>query len=292
MNWFRKHLAGWLALVAIATGQLAVPAAVYAQANPTIRLLLGTKRVCNYPTASLVLRLDASDLTTLYTDIAGTTPVTADGDPVGRWTDKAGGSLYVAASANGATRPTWRYNGGHPYIEFDGGDFLQRAVTIGLYAAGSATIMVAVQDNQQQQGTLFSESLSTSANDIYDLIRNNGTVFNDATGFIRDHGNNTVFTTTVVRTNAFPGLTSDTVYTVTDDGSNIVGYSDKGAVGSSVGYTRGASTFDRFAIGSRYAGAAFTKSKIYGMGFWTKVLSGSERFSGVTCLGLLQGRNP
>ena len=54
---------------------------------------------------------DPSDLTTLFQDSAGTTPVTAAGQPVGRMLDKSGRGNH-ATQATSAQRPTY---GIHPY---------------------------------------------------------------------------------------------------------------------------------------------------------------------------------
>ena len=48
--------------------------------------------------AGLQLWLDASDSTTLFTDSAGTTLATADGDPIGCWKDKSGNGNNVIQS--------------------------------------------------------------------------------------------------------------------------------------------------------------------------------------------------
>lgn len=49
---------------------------------------------------------DASDLTTLFQDSAGTTPVTANADPVGRMSDKSGNNRHMIQPTSGA-RPTY-----------------------------------------------------------------------------------------------------------------------------------------------------------------------------------------
>lgn len=66
---------------------------------------------------------DPSDLTTLFQDAAGTTPVTSDGDPVGAMLDKSGNNLH--AKQSGATlRPIYRTDGTKHWIEFDGSKVL------------------------------------------------------------------------------------------------------------------------------------------------------------------------
>lgn len=245
---------------------------------------------CSFPTTNLLARFKASDLANLYTDIAGTTNVASDGDLVGKWVDANGSGFYVAAAADDTTRGTYRANAGFPYVEFDGvNDLLKRASALGLYTAGSSTVMVALRDNATQQGTLVQESLSTSTNDRYELIRNNGTVFNDATAFIRDHSNTVKFSTTVILSGAFPGASTDAVYTITDSGTSLTGYLDGGS-GSSQTYSRGASSFDQFSLGGRYDATAFAKVKVYEIAFWSGVISSPDKASAITCMGLSQNR--
>jgi len=66
--------------------------------------------------------LDPSDLTTLFQDSAGTTPVTAAGQPVGRVLDKSGNGNH-ATQATAASRPTYQVDAsGRGYLSFDGVD--------------------------------------------------------------------------------------------------------------------------------------------------------------------------
>ncbi|MBI1179114.1 MAG: hypothetical protein GC201_01050 [Alphaproteobacteria bacterium] len=62
---------------------------------------------------------DPSDLTTLFQDSAGTVPVAADGDPVGKMLDKSGNGRHLTAAAD-AARPTFHTSGGLSWIEGDG----------------------------------------------------------------------------------------------------------------------------------------------------------------------------
>jgi hypothetical protein len=64
---------------------------------------------------------DPSDLTTLYQDSAGTTPVTADGDPVGLMMDKSGNGNH-ASQSNSLSRPIYRTDGVMHWLEADGVD--------------------------------------------------------------------------------------------------------------------------------------------------------------------------
>lgn len=64
---------------------------------------------------------DPSDLSTLFQDSAGTTPVTADGDPVGLIRDKSGNG-YHASQALAGFRPLYKTSGGLHWLEFAGTD--------------------------------------------------------------------------------------------------------------------------------------------------------------------------
>lgn len=64
---------------------------------------------------------DPSDLSTLYQDAAGTTPVTGVGQPVGRMNDKSGNGNYLVQLTD-ANRPILRQDaGGKYYLEGLGG---------------------------------------------------------------------------------------------------------------------------------------------------------------------------
>lgn len=73
---------------------------------------------------------DPSDLTTLYQDSAGTTPVTADGDPVGRMEDKSGNGNHATQSTS-AARPVYKTDGTLHWLEFDGvDDFMDFSMSV------------------------------------------------------------------------------------------------------------------------------------------------------------------
>jgi hypothetical protein len=63
--------------------------------------------------------LDPSDIDTLFQDAAGTTPVTATGQPVGLILDKSGNGNHWSTDSD-TRRPTWQQDGSTYYLEFDG----------------------------------------------------------------------------------------------------------------------------------------------------------------------------
>lgn len=64
---------------------------------------------------------DPSDLATLFQDAAGTIPVVADGDPVGRINDKSGNG-FLLTQGTAAHRPAYRTAAGRHWLQGDGVD--------------------------------------------------------------------------------------------------------------------------------------------------------------------------
>jgi hypothetical protein len=64
---------------------------------------------------------DPSDFSTMFQDSAGTTPVTAVGQPVGKILDKSGNNKHATQSVSGS-RPILQYDGADYYLSFDGVD--------------------------------------------------------------------------------------------------------------------------------------------------------------------------
>ena len=62
---------------------------------------------------------DPSDLSTLFQDAAGTVPVTADGDPVGRMLDKSGNGNHAIQAVSG-NRPVYRTEGTLHWLQGNG----------------------------------------------------------------------------------------------------------------------------------------------------------------------------
>lgn len=72
---------------------------------------------------------DPSDLGSMFTDTAGTTPVTADGDLVARINDKSGNGYHLL-QATSTKRPLYKTSGGLQWLESDGiDDFMQVAIS-------------------------------------------------------------------------------------------------------------------------------------------------------------------
>jgi hypothetical protein len=106
---------------------------------------------------------DPSDLTTLFQDTAGLTPVTAAGQSVGRMLDKSGRGNH-ATQSNATARPILRQDGsGFYYLEFDRVD--DRLVTASFNMASTAvTAAAAIIRSASGSANLFSFT-ATSENE-------------------------------------------------------------------------------------------------------------------------------
>jgi hypothetical protein len=75
-----------------------------------------------FPAGTIGYWYDPSDITTLFQDNLGATPVTAAGQTVGRILDKSGNG-YHATQATLAQRPLYQIDAtGRPYLSYDGVD--------------------------------------------------------------------------------------------------------------------------------------------------------------------------
>lgn len=86
--------------------------------------------------SALELWADTADLSRLYQDSAGTTPVTAAGQPVGRIVDRSGKGRHLIQATSG-NRPTLVAHGSLFGASFDGSNdwlYASSAVTLGTYS--------------------------------------------------------------------------------------------------------------------------------------------------------------
>jgi hypothetical protein len=90
--------------------------------------------------ASLTAWFDPSDLSTMFQDAAGTTPVTAAGQPVGLILDKSGNGHHASQSTSTA-RPLFQIDGsGKHYLAFDGVDDYLSTSAIDLTGTDKVTV--------------------------------------------------------------------------------------------------------------------------------------------------------
>jgi len=87
---------------------------------------------------------DPSDLTTLFQDSAGTTPVTTAGQPVGKMLDKSGNGNHVAQAIS-AKRPTYTEGSGLAWLAFDGVDDAMEIQNAAFSFTGDQSVWVAAK---------------------------------------------------------------------------------------------------------------------------------------------------
>lgn len=112
---------------------------------------------------------DPSDLSTLFQDVAGTVPVTAAGQPVGRMLDKSPNANHWVAAADNTTRPTYQVDSdGKGYLQFDGSNDVLLAATpfhtatnvamtssVGLFGAAQPATKSLIAANSTTSATPF-----------------------------------------------------------------------------------------------------------------------------------------
>lgn len=131
---------------------------------------------------------DPSDLSTMFTTAAGSTPASVDG-PVGRIEDKSGNANH-ATQATAAARPTLRQTaGGLYYLEFDGVDdsLESSAIAFGgphLTVAAVAPIALgSAQNILDSDGAIrIAQFLRTNASAIESIAFAGASAFTDAAG--------------------------------------------------------------------------------------------------------------
>ena len=97
---------------------------------------------------------DPSDLSTLFQDSAGTTPVTASGQPVGKMLDKSGRANH-AVQATAARRPIYTEGSGLAWLAFDGVDDAMEAPGLGVTSSALTMLYSATQSGGAAADLIF-----------------------------------------------------------------------------------------------------------------------------------------
>ncbi|MCK0141185.1 hypothetical protein [Aliiroseovarius sp. F20344] len=93
---------------------------------------------------------DAADTTKLFQDSAGTTPVTADNQPIGLWQDNSQNGVDLSQPVS-AARPSYRTDGNYQWVETDGVD--DGLETASLLRVGNPLTMVLGYEMLSTTGT-------------------------------------------------------------------------------------------------------------------------------------------
>ena len=110
----------------------------------------------------------------LFQDAAGTVPVAADGDPVGRMLDQSGNGKHATQTVSGS-RPVYRTDGTLHWLEGDGVDDFLRNTTVNFVMATSSTLVAGRQNVTGSRGIFKAGNSNLSSVDEYILIRPSNT---------------------------------------------------------------------------------------------------------------------
>lgn len=109
------------------------------------------------------LWLDPSQLATLSENSAGSVPVAAAGQPVGRVLDLSGAGRHAVQGTSSA-RPTYRVDGnGRPYLEFDGIDDSLAVASFAMAASGRSLMAALRKRSDATAGAVVEIGTSWSA---------------------------------------------------------------------------------------------------------------------------------
>ena len=221
------------------------------------------------------------DISTLFQDAAGTTPVTAVGQPVGKILDVSGNGNHATQPIT-ASRPTLIYENGLYGLSFDGIDDYLNLPYMGLYAGGACSIVAAIDSqNQTTNAALISERNLTVATQQYipsRMVANDGIdalVINDAATTVKD----TIGTTS--------GLRTKTVRSIIDNGQNINVYKE-GVLSGYDDYTRsGVLTLNTTTIGASVSTTTtnYMNFKLFGLIITKSALNDTQRLQCEKYLG-------
>lgn len=202
---------------------------------------------------------DPSDFSSMFQDSAGTTPVTAVGDPVGKINDKSGNNNH-ATQGTSAKRPILQQDGaGKYYLDFDGTD---DSMTIASYTPGQDKVQAFVGLRALASGTGVVVEHSTSADP------------SDGTFFLITNAGNWQFRSrgTLTR-DATSGAISPPVTFVGTGTGDISGDSTtirtNGVAGTPNTSDQGTGNYLAYAtyIGARSGTSIYWQGRIYGMIF-------------------------
>ena len=103
---------------------------------------------------------DPADVATLFTDTAGTTPVTQPGDLVARINDKSGNGYHLL-QATSTKRPSFQIEDGRAYLQFDGVDDALTATAVDFSMTSAVSIFAAARKDTLVAGQNIVELLTS-----------------------------------------------------------------------------------------------------------------------------------
>jgi hypothetical protein len=204
---------------------------------------------------------DPSDLSTMFQDDAGTIPVTADNDPVGRLLDKSGNGNHLTQSTAGS-RPTYQTAGGMHWLAFDGVDD---------YLTGTLPV-VSMGGNISK--TAFAAQVTGAPGTIYHY--GDVAVNNQSFGFRRDNNNRFVMQWGADLSSISMPTASPEVWAGLKNGNNISLRTNGVADGGPTDLGASNLVTNTFNLGRRLDGVEVLAGEIYGFIIVAGVTAGAD----------------
>lgn len=207
---------------------------------------------------------DPSDMSSMWQDAAGTTPVTAVGDPVGLILDKSGHENHASQGTDTA-RPLWRQDAnGKYYLDFDGvDDFLSASLVLSAYPL---TLAAAAKADANADGAAL--SLYQSATQYKCIYKSPA----DTQWGVYDRNASALFSGEAVGTNATPHVliarfSTDSVNLIMDSVDTVAATANTNAFGTS----------SALYLGRIRATGLYLNGRVYGAGMVAKDISAAEQ---------------
>lgn len=218
--------------------------------------------------ASCFLLLDASDLSTLFTDSTGTVPVTTTGDAVGAWRSKAAGAhLFIQATTG--NKPAYNVTAERPSVYWNGLAARWLAATVNFSSINAVTICTAMRcESTTSNKTLFNHN-GTSTQSFEQRLTTTPTV----SAFSR--GDGTSRSGTVAMSAGAQTRVITTFHRIT---TALCRASIDNTTGTDVTFSQGTGNYANAEtrIGNRGDGTLTHYGHIYAQAVFTDILSGDD----------------
>ena len=201
----------------------------------------------------------------LFQDSAGTVPVTADGDPVGRMLDQSGNGNHVTQSVSGS-RPVYRTDGTLHWLETNGvNQFLSgNAFVWAISLTTGVSVSVGMEALPQSDNRLIGEGSSSSISPIYSPVQSDRVSTVQLVSFGRD--DDQIVFIDYFDTSAGNAFNGSAHVSTHKNFSSVVTNLVDGVQVASFSYSNSTLTLDTFAIGAlvRTSPISFYEGKIFG----------------------------
>lgn len=245
---------------------------------------------------NLGLWIDASDLSTLFQEMAGTTAVTTNGQNIGKANDKSGNAFHLTARADDATRPTYGTSGGLHWINILS-QTLRRDAALNLgSSAGGYSIFLALRSVAGSSNRyLITEGNSVSNNHVWSAVKSDNVTASSASMDLRNDSGTSLSNNVIDTANVFNG--TDKVFALIDDGAGNVNTYVNGTLVTTSSYTRSGTmtAADRFAVSGLLRTSFLVNSefngdtRLYQIAIYKRAVNASERAAITTYVGAKAG---